>query len=289
MQVRTVSIFAVVAAVMLATAGIAQAMPSDADSNTWQLKRTTDAFEMAWPVGLGATGDFVLDRTLDLEDTDGRDLPEEDMESTWYGGNIYLDLLENVHLNFFIGVVDIELGSVAINNNNTTKLAIETDSDLAGGGSGKVDIYSFPVFAEQPNMWLFATGGYRYGQADVDSVVRGTTPASAFGMEVEVSEWQAALGLSQRFDHWIEGIAFVPYGGVKYNDVDVNVTGFARFPLGVGNPINENVKTGHRESDGVVGVFAGLTLLTWDDRIAATVEGRFVDETAVSVNGHLRW
>ncbi len=268
------------------------AMPSDADSNTAQLKGTigeavhlNQPIDLGWgpiAIGFGATGDFVLDRSLE-----GTDLSTDtgDLEAMWYGGNFYFDPIDRVHLNLFVGVANIQVGGLSISNNTTTKVEIESETNLAGGSSGKVDIIEFAVFPDLPLMQLFVSGGYRYANLDADSASRLGNRTLNLDTNFELHEWQAGGGVSQRIN-W-SGLGWVIYVGGNYSDLDLNVSGDTKYPIGGGS--TETVQTGHLESEEVVGVFCGLQILGWEDRLSVTVEGRFIDETAVSVNGRLRW
>ena len=275
------------------------AMPSDADSNTAQLKGTigeavnlNQPIDLGWgpvAIGFGATGDFVLDRNLEGKDTANT----ADLEAIWYGGNVYFDPINRVHLNLFVGVAGIRVGRPSINNNTTAKVEIESETGLAGGGSGKVDIYEFSLLDSigitgQPQMAFFATGGYRYTNLDADSATPLGSRTLVLDTNFELHEWQAGGGVSQRIN-W-EGFGWVFYVGGHYSDVDLNVGGTTTYqdPATFGGSI-QTVTTGSLESEEVVGVFCGLQVLAWEDRFSVAVEGRFVDETAVSVNGHLRW
>ncbi len=260
-------------------ASLAFAMPSDADLNTYQMKCLVDS-GCPFAVGAGAVGDFVLDRNLE---------ESEDLEASWYGATIQFDPVSQAHLSLFLGVAEFDLGTIRINpaSATTTRTVLKTDTDFAVGGSGKVDIISFPVVPNQPNMWLFGSGGYRFSNPDVESVRRGTVDASSFSMEVEVSEWQAALGLSQRWDNLLGDLDFITTAGVQYSDLEVDITGTSAFTQP--GATTQSVLTGTRESDEVVGVFAGLQLMLPGDQWSVAVEGRFVAETAVSVQGRLRW
>ena len=265
-------------------AGSAFAMPSDADSNTYQLKGLFGDVIPGVAIGFGGSGDFILDRNL--EDA-------SDLEATFYGGNIYVDPHEQVHLNLFLGAGDIKLGNVPIDNGNTeTKAELETETDFAIGASGKVDVFSFPLFPDEPNSWIFVSGGYRYTHPDVDEVTRGGFVAAdpTFTMNIEYSEWMATIGWSQAFTKWIEGVTFMPYVGAQYSDVRVDRNGVGKFlTQAQPNGQNQSVLTDDPNGDDVVNVICGIQILGFDNQLSVAVEGRFVAETAVSVSGHLRW
>ena len=263
------------------------AMPSDADSNTYQMKAIVPSGEwsLQFAMGLGATGDFVLDRNLEYDSILN---DKADLEAQWYGGDVYFDPIDRVHLNLFVGVAEIRVGSLPIDNNTTTKVEMESETNLAGGGSGKVDIFEFSVLDSvgitgQPQMAFFATGGYRYTNLDADSASPLGSRKIKLDTNFELHEWQAGGGVSQRIN-W-SGFGWVIYAGGKYSDVDLNVSGATSYTDG--SP--QTVKTGHLRSEDLAGVFCGLQVLGWEDRFSVAVEGRFIDETAVSVNGRLRW
>lgn len=283
-------LFALVLAlfIVLAANGVTYAMPSDADSNTAQM-----AGDLPFVLGLGASGDWVLDRNLENDRDQG-----EDMESKWYGGNIYFDPFPQWHLNLFLGVAEIELGSLGMTglsatepfgavNTLGTRGSLETETSFAIGGSTKVDIINFPVFPDQPNMEIFGVGGYRYTSADVDEAKRGPTPATTLEMNVELHEWQGGGGVAQRIKNVIPDFELITYVGSAYSDVSLNLSGTNTFARSSGP--NQTIVTGKRESEDLINVFTGLQVLTPGNRWTVNVEGRFINETAVSVDGRFRW
>ncbi len=275
----------------VALCGQAFAMPSDAESNTAQLTKLfpegfgLEAVGLPVTLGFGSTADYVIDRNFD----EGIDIDE----GIWYGGNVYWDPLENVHLSTFFGVADFTLGNVRINNDTTTRMILKTNTDFAVGGGGKVDILQFDLLPDLPKMNLFASGGYRWTSGNVTDVTSGSFNAVSQALNVEVNEWQATLGVSQKFDNPLSfigwnGFSAVPYVGVQYNDATLNVSGTSVLPNDARVP-NQSVKTGARDSDNVVGVATGLQLIGFSNQLSVSVEGRFITETSVSLNGHFRW
>lgn len=282
--------------------GQAFAMPSDADLNTAQMTKLAPAswspegWGFPLTLGFGATGDYVIDRTLD----DNSDISE----GHWGSGNLYWDPLENVHLELFAGVAEMRIGSVGINNtdaaNSGTKVELESEAGLAVGGGGKVDILEFPFFPhywpDLPKMKLFGAGGYRHaGQMDVDEIHAGFD-ADRQDLQIEVNEWQATVGVSQQWNNpigrlgWGDWLNFnvITYVGAQYSDLQVNISGNSAIPVNdLGG--DKNVKTGTRNSDVPVAVVAGLQILSFSDTFSVNLEGRFIAETAGSVSGHLRW
>lgn len=284
-----------VMAVGLVACGTSFAMPSGADSDTGQLTKVfqpemslpPDAWGVPLTFGFGTTTDYVIDRNME----DNSDL----FDNVWTGGNIYWDPHEKVHLDVFLGVAWLKIGSVPVVGAPTTKVALETDTGFAFGVSGKVDITEFQVIPDQPTMKLFATGGYRFTNPDVDSI-HASFDAASKDLNIEVNEWNGSVGISQRindpFNLWFGwgwcNFAWVPYVGVQYTDLDLNITGTSSLPDS-SNTERQSVQTGHTNSDGVVNVVVGMQIIGFNDKLSIGLEGRFVSETAVSLNGHFRW
>lgn len=257
----------------------AMARPSDADSNTWQMKSPESAFAL----GIGISADFV-ERDLEA----GVDV----LDNNWWGANIYFDPMERWHFNLFLGVTEAEMRDLPLSLSNggvTTVLGIgETETAFGMGIGSKVDIVEFSVVPDQPKMEVFASGGYRFSNPDLDSAVgtNGLNP-TILDMEVDLAEWQVGGGLKQRFDNIVPGVGIAPYIGVKYSDVDIDLNGTSSFPAAPG--VTASIITGSRSSDNVIGIFLGVQILGWDERLSFAVEGRFIDESALYINSHIRW
>jgi hypothetical protein len=282
-----------IAVLSLFSCAVAFALPSDAESNTDQMTKLFPAglsLPFVRALGFGGSGDIIADKNLD----DGSDLSD----TYTVGGTVYYDPIERLHLNLFLGSSRTTIGSVGINNNATTKVELKSESGFVVGGGGKVDIveFPFPVWQNLPNLKLFATSSYRNFRADVDEIhnVVSTARRVVEDLEVEYNQWQTTLGVSQRWDDplgmlGIKGINFsaVPYIGLQYSDGSFKISGSSSIgPDGGGS---ESVKTGERNADEVLGVVAGLQLLTFNQVLTVNVEGRFVTETAGTVSGMIRW
>ena len=276
--------------------GRAFAMPSDADSDTSQLHKVFPA-EMSLPpdvdgipltFGFGTTTDYVYDRNLDND----ADLDE----NVWTGGTIYYDPDPKVHLSVFLGSAWLKVGSVPINNNTTTKVTLDADAAFAIGGGAKVDVIQFDVISDQPQMNLFVSGGYRNTNPSVKKADGGGFNARSQSLALEINEWQATAGVSQRINNpvklWLGwdgcNFAWVPYLGVQYTDLDLNITGVSVLPSG-GSTISQSVRTGHYSADEVVNIVTGMQIIGFDDKVSIGVEGRFIAETAISLNARFRW
>ena len=262
------------------SAGKVMSMPTDADSNTAQMTSPESRFSFA----AGASSDFVLGRDLEAG--------EHIERSNWSGANLYFDPTEKLHLSLFLGVQEAEIknlrASLSTGGIAGIRARASTGSDFAFKLGGKYDLMNFELLPDRENAKLFASGGYRYTNPTVESAVTDTgIQPSALAAEVRFQEWQAAMGVSQRFDGFLTGVAFIPYLGAKYSDLNLNLEGEITFPVGVGT--NASAVTGQRGSEHVIGMFVGLQILAWEERLSFDVEGRFYDETAVYVNAHMRW
>lgn len=120
--------------------------------------------------------------------------------------------------------------------------------------------------------------GGRYEHANYSNVwltINGSsTPAN--GTHLKWREWQIDLDLSYKID------IFTPYIGVKYSSAKSNVGTF-------GVPIaSDGSGTNQFENRTPVGVFIGCTLST-GKYFMLNVEGRLVDEEAVTISGDVRF
>ncbi len=265
---------------MAVWAPVVFAMSSDAESATYQMKNSMQTNEtLPFALGVGASGDWVLDRTLD----NGTDL-----EGGWYGANIFMDPVDRVHLDAFIGAANFNIGNVNVTGDSpSTKTQLDTNTSIAVGGTAKVDVADFAVFPDQPNSWIFVSGGFRWANPDVDGATN-LGRAATLAMDVDVTEWQIGTGLSQRFNNLISGIGFVTYFGVQYSEISVDINGTGTYPaIGIG-PI-QTIDTSQANSDDVIAAVLGCQIWGSEDKLMIGVEGRFIAETAVSVNGHFRW
>jgi major outer membrane protein len=96
------------------------------------------------------------------------------------------------------------------------------------------------------------------------------------------NEWQVGFGTSYRLEGY--GNALVPYVAVKFAGVKFTQYNSVYF-CGDGN---DSLSQGDLKNSRTVGFAVGMTA-TSIDKGGITVEGRFADETAVFVNGEIRF
>lgn len=102
------------------------------------------------------------------------------------------------------------------------------------------------------------------------------TPVSVSGGQVHWREWQIDLDFAYKIE------LFTPYVGVKYSNVQTKLNGFAV------RIANNGVGSLHMESWTPVGVVVGCTLTT-GKYFMFNVEGRLIDEEALTISGDIRF
>lgn len=140
-----------------------------------------------------------------------------------------------------------------------------TDYDFVWAAGGTVIAYETKL-EQMGNGVLRAGLDGRYRQAHLDVDDPNQAP------KYEFDEWQVALAVSYQIDQ------FIPYVGVKYSDA----TGDATATLN-----GQEYKIDF-EGDDNVGIFVGGDYLI-DDSVMINVEGRFIDETALSLGATIRF
>ncbi len=103
------------------------------------------------------------------------------------------------------------------------------------------------------------------------------TPTPARGARLEWREWQVDLDLAHKID------LFIPYVGIKYSNAKAKVEGFSV-------PIANHGTTGTLEmkNRSPIGLIVGCTLTT-GKYFMLNVEGRLIDEEALTISGDFRF
>ena len=163
-----------------------------------------------------------------------------------------------------------------------------TDSDADGnhdpwfaqGKTATMAVYVSETKLEEMGggiLRLGADGRYRHTDLDLDYIevdgVKYDIPSgSVSSAKLELREWQIALAASYQIDQ------FIPYVGGKYSDL----SGDAKTTVS-GTEYKSDL-----DSDNNFGVFVGADLLV-NDSAVINVEGRFIDETALSGGATIRF
>ena len=216
------------------------------------------------PFKVGTELDFVTERDLDVS---GEDVTIEKLN--WYAGKISYTMADRVDLYTLLGAANGEFSE----KYSGVDLKYETETAFAWGLGATVLLKEF-----NNGIRLGIDGRYRQVEPDIDKLILNnveyTIPSGSItNVSAEYKEWQVALGISKELGQ------FVPYGGIKYNDVEASVKATIS---------GTTYKTDDINSDGVVGIFVGCDFLPTKN-LSIGVEGRFIDETAFTVSANYRF
>ena len=233
----------------------AQVMRSENSEHLWDNEEYT--------LSIGAQYDSVTERELESD---------SEVELDAVSAKISLDYKDQVSIYTTLGQTsDAVLTEKA--GSNTYKYFFEDSFIWSVGVTAK--LYTFE------NIGLDVIGDVSYRDAsemDVEELdINGTRYnksqfTAGSSIEADWEEWQAALGVSKKFDQ------FTPYAGIKYSDVDVE--GRAT--------VSGTTYDAIAEADENVGVFAGTTVEAFDG-LTFDVQGRFIDETAFTVSANYKF
>lgn len=216
------------------------------------------------PFTVGVELDFVTERELDVS---GEDVAVDKLN--WYSAKIAYAFEDKVELYCLLGAADGEFSEKYAG----VDLLYETETEFAWGLGATVLLNEF-----ENGIRLGLDGRYRQVEPSVDKVnLNGTEysipSGSVTSIDIEYSEWQIALGISKEIN------SFVPYGGIKYSDVEASMKATIS---------GTTYTTDDVDSDNVFGIFIGCDFLA-NENFSIGVEGRFIDETAFSVRGVYRF
>jgi hypothetical protein len=206
----------------------------------------------------GGEIDLTFDRKIKHE--------SDDVEFNFYGGKIGILIMDRFMPYTVLGAGKAEQKFTELG----TSWKLETKHDFVWSIGGTAMLYETKAGEMGDGIFRIGVDGrYRKIDLDLDKLtVGGTTyKLSDFGVsgDCDMKEWQVALGLSYQIQQ------FIPYVGVKYSDL--------RGKLALKTPTDE--ASGKFRADKKVGFFVGGDLAI-NDTVSANIEGRFIDETAMS-------
>ncbi len=214
----------------------------------------------------GYEGDFVTDAKLEQSGGGSVDCYHQETNS----GTFTLNLLERLDLYTVLGSSRTRADWRFNSRGDTQRIELETVYNFLWGLGFR------GILFERCNASLGL--GARYEHANYDPVwltVNGTVE-SAQGTHLRWREWQVDLDLSYKID------IFSPYIGVKYSNVKAKVGNFQTTIAANGSGSNQFTNYNP------VGVFIGCSLTT-GRYFMLNVEGRLVDEEAVTISGDVRF
>jgi len=221
---------------------------------------------------------FIGEGEFDITDNVNIQGCSNDTEFESLGGKLGLVLLDRIILYGSLGtaVFNAEFDS------NGRNVRIESDVGTSWGFGGTAIAYEkmLPGF-DNSILRIGVDGRFRVTDLKVESIVEDTTTyypdnADINGEGLSYWDWQVALAASLQL-----GILenFIPYAGVKYSNCEADAT------TEVGPRVHHLLDA---ESEDNLGIFVGTDIVI-ADYLSVNIEGRFIDEEAVSFGAAVRF
>lgn len=154
--------------------------------------------------------------------------------------------------------------------NTITRIQIETLYHFLWGAGAR------GIFVEWGKVCLGLGGRYAFCSYKPSWLMTNATPVNVNGTRLLWREWQVDLDISYNID------LFTPYLGVKYSNASAKL---GTFPTPVSN---SGLGTDHFENRTPVGIFIGCSISNCK-YFMLNIEGRLIDEDAVTISGDLRF
>lgn len=260
--------FLILTLIMIFAVSVAYAAPVGNPATPVMLKSglLTKEEESQFGFVIGPEFDFVNDRNIKNQ--------VGDTKVRFYGGKAGVVIADRAFVYGILGACQIEQEFTVLGS----KVEWETETEFAWGVGTTVLLYETTIdLMGNGILRLGVDGKFRYSNPDVEEItIDGTvyklSDAGVSNVNLELKEWQVALGISYQIDR------FLPYIGVKYSDVDGEAKGTYS-----GTTYKENLK-----ADDNIGIFVGTDILITDS-MSVNVEGRFIDEQALTVGALIRF
>lgn len=241
--------------------------------STWPL-----CYGRTWSLRLGFYGDYVFNQKLVQRETHRPNVHLSQLNTN--GAYVALNLWDRLDIFTVLGATNLNWIAEAITPPlGTFKYLLQTDTHFSWSVGLRATLLEWQCwgigaeaqyFRAKPNMNF----------AGVEGVEKDYLNDS-----LTYQEWQIGGGIAYRFNFYNDCSAFVPYIGIKWNGCHVDIPSLTitdntvqALPFQLVD-LRKNVYWGYA---------IGLTLVT-ANRASITVEGRFRDQTAVQVNGQLRF
>jgi len=219
-------------------------------------------------IALNPEVDYVFDKNMKYQDK------RDDAQYAFYGANAGLVFTDKLFAYGIIGAADAEYKLDV----GAKHVKWDTDTNIAWGAGATLILYEKEITVrDKAILRIGIDGKYRRSDLDLDKVTINDDSYDAGDSAItdkkfEQDDWQVSAGVSCQFDR------VIPYAGVKYSDMDgeasVTVSG-------------TEYKSDFSAEDNF-GLFCGIDIL-FTDCFTANVEGRFIDETAITAGGTVRF
>jgi len=198
---------------------------------------------------------------------------DDDTEYYLYDGKIGVLIMDRIMPYAILGAAEAKKQTFNIDG---TKIKWDTKYDFVWGVGGTAMLYETKLEGMgNGTLRIGVDGKYRQSHLKVDKIaINGVEQADTdvTQSKYELEQWQVALAVSYQIDQ------IIPYVGVKYSDA----TGEAVTTISGTKYKNDF------ENEDNVGIFVGGDILI-NDSFTANIEGRFIDETALSLGATLRF
>lgn len=239
-------------------------------------------------VRFGYYGDFVYNRNLQVKDGTQTLSHIKDTELYTNAGMVVLNLRNWLDLYATLGTTQMRiftegraLGNT-FNPPDSTMILLNFDTTFSWSVGGRVVAWSCRCFD------LGFEGQYLSCKSHFDNITRYATGNVRYFNAHNQANWhemQIGATASYTYKTGCPGVAFIPYMGLKVATGTLDFPGMSGRSFSFDNQIYQfrNLITSK-----VVGYSVGMTAMV-AEAAGITVEGRFADEKAVSVNGQLRF
>ncbi len=230
-------------------------------------------------VAVGFDGSFIFDKNLNFRGAENIDpFPDEDVKDADIEGGYQLMLktsygiLDNLDVYVKLGWVDYKIDSIFQGTRETGTYSfpfvMNTDSDFAYGLGVKGN-YEF-----RPSWLIGYDLQYLRSKHDMYLTKKRTTEPTGVFKSTVMQEWHVAVSLAKKIK------SFLPYVGVRYSDARFKTKGIEdQLVWGADMAWLYDFKF---KADNNVGVFLG-TDYNITKNLSVNIEGRFIDETAMSL------
>jgi hypothetical protein len=220
-------------------------------------------------IGFVAGGEFDITRDRKIKDDVGK------TSYNFYGSKLGIIFADRAMVYGLLGGANSEWKY----RDEGSDVKIKTKTDFAWGVGATVILYEkdLEIF-DNTKLRFGVDGRYRQSKLDVDKVIiDGVTHKVPSGdvssLELEYQDWQVAGAVS------FQGKLITPYVGVKYSDMK------AKGKATVAGVTYESDSTRARKK---FGVFVGGDIVMLDF-VSLNVEGRFIDEEALTLGCMVRF
>lgn len=218
----------------------------------------------------GYEGDFVIDGNVQQYDWGQGDV---DTYKQWNNSaSLTINAINRLDLYAILGASNTKANWRFENPSNRaiTRITLETDTDFLWAAGARA------LLCEWFNTALGMGGRYSSCMSHSHSFASNGVNTSQSGAEIEFKEWQINMDVSYRIH------VFIPYIGAKYLNAKTRLKGFT-VPISASLTGNNSFKNGSP-----VGVYLGCTLSS-GCYFMFNIEGRLIDEDAITVSGEFRF